>query len=91
MANAKRDDNQVTTMLAVQVDGTLTLPLIDDVTGRVLASISSVASFPAPASQVIERDDNHVHTLAAATSAGVAKAVLIDDTNDSIIATVTVE
>lgn len=85
MANAKHDDNRVTSALAW--DTTNSTPknlLIDPVTGRLLIDVTLVASHTATVPTSVKRDDNRKPSLCATTdnaSASVVPLLVEESTN----------
>lgn len=90
MGNAARDENRLPTLLGSGGATTVNAGLIDGVTGYLLVAIATVASFPAPASQVARRDENHKPTVNCLDENEEIKAMLIDDSNGGIVTAVTI-
>jgi len=85
MAEAKRDQNRVTTWLAVNPSGELVNLLIDDATGYLLAKIIAVSSFSSVTpSNILKRDANRVTVKGGVVPSGTVTGLLIDNANGGV-------
>lgn len=91
MAQAKRDENRITSGLAF--DGTTTQPLkVDPVTGRLLIAIDIVSSTsPANSRTLAKHDDNCEPTALVVDDNGDYKNLLVDSRNGSLWCDILVE
>lgn len=91
MANASRDNNRVTTIMAVDSNGDPVNLQVDNATGRLLVAVEVVASVVPTVQPTEVRDNNRIPTLYGADASGDPASLLTDNRNDNLWITLNIE
>lgn len=87
MADAKRDQNRVTTLLCVDSTGVIRNATIDGVTGYLNMRVAASNAVTPRAQAIASRDNNRVTTKLAVLSNGTPQAALADADGYLFVAT----